>query len=36
MDVKGNPNSVIDSHQNSGESTTTDTETQAQTQSQID
>lgn len=36
MDVKGNPNSVIDSHQNSGESTTTNTEAQEQTQSQID
>ena len=36
MDVTGNPNSVIDSHQNSGESTTTNMEAQAQTQSQID
>ena len=35
MDVKGNPNSVIDSHQNSGESTT-NTEAQTQAQSQVD
>ena len=31
MDVKGNPNSVIDSHQNSGESTTNTTTQQEQT-----
>ena len=35
MDVKGNPNSVIDSHQNSGESTT-NTEAQTQAHSQVD
>lgn len=37
MDVKGNPNSVIDSHQNSGESTTnTEIQNQDAAQAQID
>ena len=37
MDVKGNPNSVIDSHQNSGESTTnTEAQNQDAAQAQID